>query len=50
MKVEYMLNGTVYTIEEKLYRSRSVSQVAEMILASATANETEKTYAENLME
>lgn len=49
MKVEYILNGTVYTIEEKLYRSRSVSQVAEMILASATANETEKTYAANLM-
>ena len=51
MKIEYTLaDGTVCTLEEEVFRSRSVNQVVEKILGSEDATEAEKDYATNLLQ
>lgn len=50
MKIEYTLDGTVYTLEETVVRERSVNIVAENILASQDATQIEKDYATNILQ
>ena len=51
MKIEYTLaDGTVCTLEEEVFRSRSVNQVVEKILGSEDATDAEKDYATNLLQ
>lgn len=51
MKIEYTLaDGTVCTLEETVVRERSVNIVAENILASKEATQTEKDYATNILQ
>ena len=50
MKIEYTLSdGTVCTLEEEVFRSRSINQVAENILASSNAPQVDIDYATNLL-
>lgn len=49
MKIEYTLNGKVYTLEETVTRERSVEEVANSILESNTATQNEKEYATNIL-
>ena len=50
MKIVYTLSdGTECTLEEEVFRSRSVTQVAENILASPDAPQVDVNYATNLL-
>lgn len=51
MKIEYTLSdGTVCTLEEDVFRSRSVNQIAENILVSPDATQVEKNYANHILQ
>lgn len=50
MKIEYTLNGTVYTLQETIVRERSVNIVAENILASQEATQIERDYATAILQ